>query len=398
MLLVPVTATSQPTAPSAYRSVTDFGVSAANADNSSQMQAAINWAEANLATIHIPINITIANTLVINAQINGQGFGIVGPGRITMTSTTQPIIRVDGTTTSQSSVVLQHLPLGYATYAQYAPGPDCILFTGAGFNSFYNSKLDDIECTAAYRGFETTGAYNLWGNRWTNVRCKGVTGACFKFDDIAAGGLPNNYFGNIYAISSGCWDLYQFYFSNQDTLSIDNMEVNTTSAGCNLLSLSGGTQRSINIRNIRCETCTVTSLNIGQAMIQSTGTGVHIEGFEVQTLYMTVAGNYYLFAENGPANSPPDVVTNVHLWQDAPSPAGTLYGVQSPSVRVYLQPVVNWVGAASYVADAAPGSQVVPIYAGATGFTQPLAHSNPLEKRRIEQLPHHDQPQPGHRP
>jgi len=346
------------------RAVTDFGVSTANADNTSQMQAAINWAMTNYARIWLPFNVQIAGTLTINAALGRGGFAIDGPGQIVETSSNLPIINFDGTLNFQEAPQISNLPLAYST-PQGAANTNsyCILFSGTGANSVYNGKFNNVECTYAYRGFGQTGNENLWGNRWTNIRCKQVAGMCLSFNNTNTGGQPNNYFGNVYAINSSCADPYQFAFANQSTLTLDNLEVNQIT-GCRLLSVSGGTQRGISVRTIRCEVCNVGQESSGTGMIEADGAGIHIEGYEIETLTvnMTPGSNFFLFQDNG-ASGPPDVVTNAHYFQyTTPGTGGNIYGVNSPNVTVYLQPFYNWEGSSTYTGDVAPGANVTMIW------------------------------------
>ena len=358
---MPLGALAHTPAPSAMRSVTDFGVSATNADNTSQFNAAIQWALTNHARIWNPFPITIAGTLVVNGSTVPQGFEIDGPGQITETGNNLPIFHFIAPAGGYMEAIYVHnIAMIYANYQGTSePNSACMAFdadTAGG--SIYNSRFDRIQCYGARKGFAQVGSNgNMWGNRWTNLICKRIAGACLDMQ-VGNGGQPNNYFGNVYAINSSCADPYQFAFKLHTTLNLDNFEVNNIS-GCRLLYVAKG--RSINIRNIRCEVCAVGTESVNGGLIEADGVGIHIEGFEAQQISPNMPGSNFFLFQDSATSGPPDVVTNVQYWNRA-TVTGTIYGVSSPTVHVYLQPVTNW-QSAPYGGDVAPGSNVTTIWA-----------------------------------
>ncbi len=349
LLLLPTVAVAQ-TDNIALRSVTDFGVSPNNADNTTQMNNAISWAEANYAHIVVPVHIKIAGTLLINQELGQRGFGIQGPGIIEETGSNLPIIEFTGDH-SQQAPDLNNLNLRYSQGQGASQSNSyCILFTSSGAPSVYNGTFSKIQCTNAYRGFGQKGGYALWGNRWTSIDCKANSGMCMDFQETK-GNQPNNYFGNLYAFRGhgvACTDPFEFSFSSQSALTLENVEGNAVN--CNLLLIQNS--RVVNINNIRCEVCTIGPGGAYQGMITVTGVGVHIRGYELQTLTLNTGAPYFMFRDAG-AYGPPDKIENAVIT----NPEGTnglLYAIDSAHVKVLTEPIWNVLGGVPYPQEAYP--------------------------------------------
>lgn len=353
LLLWPAVAVAAESQGSALRSVAEFGVSPRESDsrNAERMNKAIAWAEQAYAHIYLPDHIKIAGTLIIDHALGQRGFGLEGPGIIEETANNLPIIKFVGIDTFQEAVDLHDLNLKFTNEQTPAqPNSYCILFEGDNAMSVFNGSFSRIQCTNAYRGFGQKGRYNVWGNRWTNIECKANAGMCLDFRE-STGAQPNNYFGNVYAIPrSSCADQYEFAFERQSTLTLENIETNNTN--CGLLFMQ--TDRVVNIRHIRFEVGTIGPGMAYQGLITAVGVGVHIEGYEVQTLNVDVGAGkpFFLFRDAG-NHGPPDVLQNAVLWGPKIS-SGDLYGVQSAYIKVLAEPVYEWLAARPFPGNVFP--------------------------------------------
>jgi hypothetical protein len=336
----------------ALRSAAMFGVSPSEADNTALLQRAIDWAEDNYAHIYLPDHIKIAGTLLIQKALGQRGFGLEGPGIIEETSNNLPIIKFVGIHNSQQAVDLHDLNLKYTNMqTKSQPNSYCILFEGDNAMSVYNGTFSRIQCTNAYRGFGQKGRYNIWGNRWTSIDCKANAGMCLDFRE-STGSQPNNYFGNVYAHpQSVCADTWEFAFERQSTLTLENIETNNTNCGLLFMQVA----RVVEIKNIRFEVGTIGPELAYQGLITVSGVGVHIDGYEVQTLTVNVGAGkaFFLFSDTG-ANGPPDRIENAVLWNEAKSHSGDLYGVRSTQVRVLMEPIYDWLSGRPFASNVFP--------------------------------------------
>lgn len=332
-------------------------------NNYGNIQQAINYCLQNYCMVDLQgLLWPMSGSFTINAVLGKQGFGVKN-GFIVENGNNMPVFTFTGGTVQAMS--FEHLGIMYANpQGPNNPLSSCFYFNMGDKNaSIYNSKFDSIECTYAYRPIaqapSTPGA--VWGDRFTNIRCKANTGACIYMTTNSATGQPNNYFGNVYAIPNGCADPFEMDVGFMPSLTIENYEVNNTP--CGLLHIANS--RNVHFHTIRWENGNGQALPASMAnrgMVEFSGDGIKGDGLEFQWDVhggqIQTGGPVYLVKEDA-ASGAPSTITNIALWDPTVSSGSTLYGATSAGNPLQIQKVNQWVmSPGQYGGDVAPGANV----------------------------------------
>lgn len=339
---------------------------ATNVNNTTTLlQAMIDDALANYYTVDLGEKVwTINKALTLNAILGQGGFGIKN-GTIVQNASNVPIIEFTGG--SYQSISLRDLNLEFSS-----PQPSTntnavgiLLNMGSQGASIYNSALDRIQITNAYRSLAqaNTAPGAWWGNRTTNFQSKNNSGAAIYLATNSNVNAPNNYFGNIYSIPASISDLWQFMFEYTSNLTLENVETNNAQGGL----IWTANCRNVNMRNVRWEmgiNAPLQSNMVNHGIIECNGDAVKIIGYEVQwdqtnPSQIDTGGDLFLFKDGAGPGFPPNAISNVVLYQPTLGPNSSLYGAASQNTPTQLQTVAQWyVTAGNYMGDALPGSQV----------------------------------------